>query len=142
MKEQLQFVKYYGDYNSAYRENNTIILRGPHNEHRFTIWENLHDVPVAWFVWNIGKNMPDGWLPLARCIDSHNRPYDIDPDSLIAVPIKEAQTILDGIGLCGGSLEKMEKAINRNKEKGYKHNAERLEKAWQLLKQHGYNYGR
>ena len=142
MKETLKFVKYYGDYNSAYRENDTIILKDSHNIHRFQVWKNLHDVPAAWFVWNIGKNMPDGWLPLARCIDPLNRPYDIDPDSLIAGQKKEAQIILDCVGLCGSNLKKMEKAINRNKEKGYKHNVERLEKAWQLLKQYGYNYGR
>lgn len=142
MKETLKFVDGYKYGGTAYRENDNIVIIDSWNTHRFKIWEKLSDVPATWFVWNIGKNMPDGWLPLARCIDPHNRPYDIDPDSLIAVPIKEAQTILDGVGLCGGSLEKMEKAINRNKKRGYKHNAERLEKAWQLLKKYGYNYGR
>ena len=142
MKETLKFVDGYKYGGTAYKENDNIVIIDSWNVHRFKIWEKLSDVPATWFVWNIGKNMPIGWLPLARCIDPHNRPYDIDPDSLIAVPIKEAQTILDGVGLCGGSLEKMEKAINRNKKRGYKHNAERLEKAWQLLKKYGYNYGR
>ena len=142
MKETLKFVDGYKYGGTAYRENDNIVIIDSWNIHRFKIWEKLSDVPATWFVWNIGKNMPDGWLPLARCIDPHNRPYDIDPDSLIAVPIKEAQTILDGIGLCGGSLEKMEKTINKYKDKGQNHNAERLEKTWHLLKQYGYNYGR
>lgn len=142
MKETLKFVDGYKYGGTAYKENDNIVIIDSWNTHRFKIWENLHDVPGEWFVWNIGKNMPDGWLPLARCIDPHNRPYDIDPNSLIAVPIKEAQTILDGTGLCGGSLEKMEKTINKYKDKGQNHNAERLEKTWQLLKKYGYNYGR
>ena len=142
MKETLKFVDGYKYGGTAYKENDNIVIIDSWNIHRFKIWEKLSDVPATWFVWNIGKNMPDGWLPLARCIDPHNRPYDIDPDSLIAVPIKEAQTILDGIGLCGGSLEKMEKTINKYKDKGQNHNAERLEKTWQLLKKYGYNYGR
>ena len=142
MKETLKFVDGYKYGGTAYKENDNIVIIDSWNIHRFKIWEKLSDVPATWFVWNIGKNMPDGWLPLARCIDPHNRPYDIDPDSLIAVPIKEAQTILDGIGLCGGSLEKMEKTINKYKDKGQNHNAERLEKTCQLLKQYGYNYGR
>ena len=142
MKETLKFVDGYKYGGTAYKENDNIVIIDSWNVHRFKIWEKLSDVPATWFVWNIGKNMPDGWLPLARCIDPHNRPYDIDPDSLIAVPIKEAQTILDGIGLCGGSLEKMEKTINKYKDKGQNHNAERLEKTWQLLKKYGYNYGR
>ena len=142
MKETLKFVDGYKYGGTAYKENDNIVIIDSWNVHRFKIWEKLSDVPATWFVWNIGKNMPDGWLPLARCIDPHNRPYDIDPDSLIAVSIKEAQTILDGIGLCGGSLEKMEKTINKYKDKGQNHNAERLERTWQLLKQYGYNYGR
>ena len=113
MKETLKFVDGYKYGGTAYRENDNIVIIDSWNIHRFKIWEKLSDVPATWFVWNIGKNMPDGWLHLARCIDPHNRPYDIDPDSLIAVPIKEAQTILDGIGLCGVRLENMEKTINK-----------------------------
>ena len=142
MKETLKFVDGYKYGGTTYKENDNIVIIDSWNTHRFKIWEKLSDVPAEWFVWNIGKNMPDGWLPLARCIDPHNRPYDIDPNSLIAVSIKEAQTILDGTGLCGGSLEKMEKTINKYKDKGQNHNAERLEKTWQLLKKYGYNYGR
>ena len=142
MKETLKFVDGYKYGGTAYKENDNIVIIDSWNIHRFKIWEKLSDVPATWFVWNIGKNMPDGWLPLARCIDPHNRPYDIDPDSLIAVPIKEAQTILKGACICDTKFQKMERKIRSLKEKGRSYDYERLEKAYNLLKKYGYNYGR
>ena len=57
-------------------------------------------VPHGYLIWNIGENMPDGYLPLCRLAARQPFPggRSIEPDTLKAIKCEGAQTILSAIG--------------------------------------------
>lgn len=77
-------------------------------EHMF---ELVDSVPAGFEIWNIGRNMIDGYLPL--CETGNHGPYSVNPDTLKAIKIEGAQTILAAIGGGQGTIESMERYIKR-----------------------------
>lgn len=61
-------------------------------EHKGHTFEVVNSIPAGYHVWNIGTNMIDGYLPLCEPIDSDM--YTVNVDTLKAIKIDEAQTIL------------------------------------------------
>lgn len=74
------------------------------------IFEIVDYVPLGYQIWNIGKNMPDGYLPLCRPIPGT---YKIEPDTLKAIKIDGAQKILAAVHGGQNTIEKMERYIKR-----------------------------
>lgn len=68
--------------------------------------------PLGYEIWNIGKHMVDGYLPLCRVIPGT---YQVEPDTLKAIKIDGAQTVLAAIGAGHNTIAKMEKFITKNK---------------------------
>ena len=64
------------------------------------IFELVGFVPRGYQIWNIGENMLDGYLPLCRL--KARQPFDgareIETDTLKAIKIDGAQTILKAVG--------------------------------------------
>ena len=73
-------------------------------------FEVVDYVPLGYQIWNIGKNMVDGYLPLCRVIPGT---YNVEPDTLKAIKIEGAQKILAAIGGGQNTIEKMECYIKR-----------------------------
>ena len=78
-------------------------------------------VPKNYIIWNIGKNMVDGYLPLCRL--KTQQPFtggrEIEPDTLQAIKCDGAQIILDAIGYGPDTISEMENYIkthNRRKD--------------------------
>lgn len=70
-------------------------------------------VPSGHHIWNIGRNMLDGYLPL--CILAGGQPFpggmNIQLQSLKAIKCEGAQTILAAVGYGPETPEEMEKFI-------------------------------
>lgn len=82
-------------------------------------FEIVEEVPHGYQIWNIGKNMIEGYLPLCRL--SQYQPFPggcaIETDTLKAIKIEGAQTILAAVTWDGATtLEKMEKAIKKHEK--------------------------
>lgn len=52
-------------------------------------FEVVDKIPVGYTVWNIGDNMVDGYIPLAKPVG----PYEIDPWTLKAIKIDDASDL-------------------------------------------------
>lgn len=116
---------------------NTITHTVLNTTHTFEI---VDFVPLGYQIWNIGKNAPDGYLPLCRV--KGNQPFDggmeIESDTLKAIKIEGAQTILAAIGGGQNTIKSMERYIKRyrNAKPGtysYKQ-VKRMEKALPIIK--------
>ena len=85
-------------------------------QHEF---ELVDYVPHGYIVWNIGKNMIDGYLPLCRL--SACQPFpggrSIETDTLKAIKTEHAQTILAGVGIGGDTIKEMERYIEKHPNK-------------------------
>lgn len=111
-------------------------------EYTFEIVENI---PRNYFIWNIGKNMIDGYLPLCRL--AGRQPFEggrcIDVESLRAIKIDEAQIILAAIGGGQCTIESMEKYIKcyKNAKCGtYSYaQVQRMKKALPIMKKIKWN---
>ena len=110
----------------------------PNSSHTF---ELVNSVPVGYFIWNIGRNMPDGYLPFCRL--SSRQPFpggrSIDTESLKAIKVEGAQTILAAIGGGEQTVKEMERYIahHQNVEAGTWAHAqvERMQKALPIMRQ-------
>lgn len=56
---------------------------------RSRTFEVVDKIPNEYIVWNIGDNMIDGYIPLAKPVGS----YEIDPWSLKAIKIDDASDL-------------------------------------------------
>lgn len=74
------------------------------------IFEVVDHVPLGYQVWNIGKNMPEGYLPLCRAIPGT---YRVEVDTLKAIKIDGAQKILAAVHGGQNTIMKMERYIKR-----------------------------
>jgi hypothetical protein len=74
------------------------------------IFELVDHVPLGYSIWNIGKNMPDGYLPFCRIIPGTD---NIEPDTLKAIKLDDAQIILSAIGGGVNTIKKMERYLKR-----------------------------
>jgi len=77
------------------------------------VFRIVEEVPWGYSIWSIGRNMPEGYLPLARVGG-----YDgcqVDTRSIVAIKVKDAQKILS-VSISGqGTIDKMREYIKRNK---------------------------
>lgn len=76
-------------------------------------FEVVEEVPYGYIIWNIGKNMVDGYLPLCRL--SSQQPFAgarcIDANTLKAIKTDGAQTIMAAAGYGPDTVKKMEDYI-------------------------------
>ena len=88
--------------------------RWPFPEHTYEI---VNAVPLGYTVWNIGHPVAGEYLTLCRL--SQHQPFpggqSIDVDSLKAIRCDGAQTILDAAGYGPGTLEEMERFVEKHK---------------------------
>lgn len=75
------------------------------------VFEIIESVPCGYQVWNIGKNMKHGFLPLAQVDGNRN----VNLNTLKAIEIEGAQTILEAIGGGQNTIVQMETYIKRYK---------------------------
>lgn len=105
------------------------------------MFEIVDSVPAGYEIWNIGTNMPDGYLPL--CMPIAHGSYTINPDTLKAIKIDGAQTILAAIGGGQNTIESMERYVKRYstaKPGTYTHaQVKRMEKALPIMRQIKWN---
>lgn len=78
-------------------------------------FELVDSVPLGYEIWNIGKNMLDGYLPLCRL--AWLQPFEgarrIERDTLKAIRVEGAQTILAAVGGGQNTVAAMERYIKR-----------------------------
>lgn len=107
--------------------------------HKGHVFEIVEEVPPGYMIWNIGKNMIDGYLPLCRL--SERQPFpggrSIDADTLKAIKIDGAQDILAAVGWGEETLEEMERYVKRyrnSKTERVRFLIERYEKAIPIMR--------
>lgn len=85
-----------------------------YGEHKFEIVES---VPKGYFIWNIGKNMVDGYLPLCKLkeIQDFKGGKSIELDTLKAIKIKDSQKILEATKEGGGTLKSIKRYVAKYK---------------------------
>ena len=80
------------------------------NGHRFEVTDR---VEKGYQIWNIGRNMPDGYLPLCRL--KKDQPFDggryIESDTLKCIPMEGAQVILAAVGYGAQTPDEMRRYI-------------------------------
>ena len=82
-------------------------------EHEF---ELVDSVPFGYIIWNIGKNMVDGYLPICRLSDRQPFPggRSIDTSTLKAIKVDGAQTILAAAGCGPNTVKEVEAYIEKH----------------------------
>lgn len=98
--------------------------------HEFEIVES---VPHNYVIWNIGKNMEDGYLPLC---EREKESYNINVNTLKAIKLKDAQVILAAIGNGQNTIKKMEtyvKKYSKSKNKLTLLRVKRIKKALEIM---------
>ena len=109
--------------------------------HNGDVFEIVESAPLGYSIWNIGKNMLDGYLPFCRLSSCQPFPgaTNIETDTLKAIKCEGAQFILAAV--CGGTdtIEKMEHYIKRHqsaKPGTYEHaKVQKIEKALPFMRQ-------
>lgn len=109
--------------------------------HNGNVFEIVEEFPLGYDIWNIGKNMLDGYLPLCR-LSSH-QPFDgarnIETDTLKAIKCAGAQVILDAIHGGTNTLDAMERYVKRHqhaKPGSYAHEkVQKIKKALPFMQQ-------
>ena len=98
-------------------------------------------VPLGYQIWNIGRNMPDGYLPFCRL--ASRQPFDgardVEVETLKALPSPGAQIILAAVGSAGNTLQELEHNLHkhRNAKPGsWEHlEVQRIQKALPYLRE-------
>ena len=84
--------------------------------HHGNTFELVDRVPHGYLIWNIGKNMIDGYLPLCRL--AYFQPFpggrNIEVETLKAIKCEGAQTILEAIGYGPETPDQMERYIEKH----------------------------
>ena len=102
-----------------------------YGEHTFEI---VDSVPRGYQIWNIGKNMIDGYLPLVE-VGGHDG-YAVNTDTMKAIKIDDAQVILSAVGRGQYTIKQMETYIKRHKKSKNMvtlRHVEKLEKALEVM---------
>lgn len=119
-------------------ENRTITHHG-------NTFELVDSVLPGYHIWNIGKNMIDGYLPLCRLALFQPIPggRKIEVETLKAIKCDGAQTILVAIGYGPETPEQMEKYIERYSKEGpsglHALEVERMKKALPFMREIKWN---
>lgn len=98
-------------------------------------FELVSEVPLGYEIWNIGRNMAPGYLPLCR--PDPLRLWHVEVDTLKAIKIEGAEYILDAIGGGQNTLEKMERYVKRYRDSQtpvVQHRVNRFLKAIPIMK--------
>lgn len=79
-------------------------------------FELVDSVPYGYIVWNIGRNMIDGYLPLCRLNSQQPFPggRSIEVDTLKAIKTDAAQIILAAMGIGPHTVKEMEEYIEKH----------------------------
>lgn len=103
------------------------IISGKHT------FEVINHIPAGYEIWNIGKNMIDGYLPIVQVgKDGHS----VNTQTMKAIKIDGAQTILAAVGRGQKTIKEMETYIKRySNAKGIatQRHVERLKKALEVM---------
>lgn len=82
-------------------------------ERRFEITDRIEK---PYLIWNIGRNMPDGYVPLCKL--KKDQPFEggreIETDTLRCIPFDGAQVILEAIGYGPQTPTEMRRYILRH----------------------------
>lgn len=100
-------------------------------------FEVVERVPIGYSIWNIGKNMADGYLPLCRLAAVQPFPggRNIEPDTLKAIECEGAQVILSAIGWGPETPGQMERYIKKHENNPHRQlEVNRMKKALPYLK--------
>ena len=102
-------------------------------EHDFEVVE---EVPYGYQIWNIGKNMVDGYLPLCRLCPQQPFPggRSIEVDTLKAIKTDGAQTILAAAGYGPKTIKEMESHIAKYGQRR-PHECSKMEAALPYMRQ-------
>lgn len=96
-------------------------------------FELVDFIPYGYHIWNIGKNMIDGYLPLVQ-LGGYDGCQVINKKK--ALKIEGAQTILAAIGRGQETIEQMEtyiKRYNNSKTATTQRHVKRLEEALKVM---------
>lgn len=103
-------------------------------------FEIVDRVPNGYMVWNIGKNMIDGYLPLCRLKRASEQPFEggcaIETDTLKAIKLDGAQIVLAAFGFGPYDIPSMEKYVKRysnSKTLYVKRRVERMKAALEIM---------
>lgn len=100
------------------------------------IFEVVESVPVNNYkIWNIGKNMIDDYLPLVQT-GGHDG-FQVNTETMKAIYIKDAQTVLKAIGFGQNTVDTMQRYVKRySNAKGSvtKWKVERMKKALEIMR--------
>ena len=84
--------------------------------HSSGTYEVVDTIPLGYTIWNIGKNAPDGYLPLCRL--AANQPFpgarNIETDTLKAIKVDGATDILVAVGSGPNTPASMQKYIEQH----------------------------
>lgn len=92
------------------------------------VFKIVDSVPSGYIIWNIGDNMPGGYLPLCEVFKGT---YDVNTDTLKAIKLERAQEVLDIAGRigCDKKPEDFKKYYNRYKNSKNDYTRQRALKA-------------
>ena len=99
-------------------------------------FEVVEEVPLGYEIWNIGRNMIDGYLPLCRLSSQQAFPggRSIEIDTLKAVKADGAQIILAAVGYGPNTVQEMEGHIAKYAQRK-PHECSKMEAALPYMKQ-------
>ena len=95
------------------------------------IFEIVDFVPYGYKIWNIGKNMIDGYLPLVQAGG-----YDgcqVNTQTMKAIKIEGAQKILAAIGNGQQTISDMEKYIEKHSNSNNEYKRSQVERMKEAL---------
>jgi len=95
-------------------------------------FEIIDYIPCDYVIWNVGRNMVDGYLPLVQLGGEDG--FQVNTKTMKAIKLKDAQTILNAIGWGQNTIKQMETYIKRYKNSKRKMTQQHVEKLKAALK--------
>lgn len=101
-------------------------------------FEIIDYVPKGYMIWNIGVNMPDGYLPLCKLLPAHEQPFaggcTINTKTLKAIKCDGAQKILAALGYGPDTISEMERYVKRYEKSENPITARRVQRMKEAIK--------
>jgi hypothetical protein len=97
-------------------------------------FEIIDYVPYGYVIWNVGKNMIDGYLPIVQLCGEDG--CQVNTETMKAIKLKDAQIILAAIGWGQNTIKQMETYVKRyknSKRKVTQRHVERLKAALKVM---------
>ena len=115
----------------AYEEDLGAACMRAYEEGYAYLFEIVDYIPAGYEIWNIGKNMADGYLPICRL--KNPQPYEgcmeIDRETLKAIKLDGAQTVLTAIYFGPKRPKDFERYIKRYEKSKTPYVARRVERS-------------